>query len=234
LTSKKSNPKEEEEAPHPFAGKVRVLLVDDHPIVRSGLAGLIGAEPDLVVCGEAEDLHEALRLVHSEQPHLAIIDMSLKESSGIDLLERIRAEAPTTRTLALSMYDEGLYAERALRAGAQGFVSKKNALDVLIDAIREILAGGIYLSPAMKNRILGRLSAAPQAGNVDPTQSLSNRELEVFQQIGQGATTREIARRLNLSVKTIETYRESVKRKLNLKNSAELTQHAVRWLLEQT
>lgn len=195
---------------------------------------MIGAEPDLVVCGEAEDLHEALRLVLAERPDLAIVDISLKESSGIELMERIRDEAPHTRTLALSMYDEGLYAERALRAGAQGYVSKKNALDVLIDAIREILAGGIYLSAAMKNRILGRLSSAPQTSGVDPTQGLSNRELEVFQQIGQGATTREIARRLNLSVKTIETYRESLKRKLNLKNSAELTQHAVRWLLEQT
>lgn len=218
----------------PSVGPARILLVDDHPIVRSGLAGLIGAEPDLVICGEAEDLQGAMLLVHSERPELAIVDVSLKESSGIELMERIRDEAPNTRTLALTMYDEGLYAERALRAGARGFVSKKNALDVLIDAVREILAGGIYLSPAMKNRILGRLSSSPQTANVDPTEGLSNRELEVFQQIGQGATTREIARRLKLSVKTIETYREGLKRKLNLKNSAELTQHAVRWMLEQT
>lgn len=207
--------------------------MDDHPIVRSGLAGLIGAEPDLTICGEAEDVQGALRILRADLPDLAIVDVSLKESSGIDLMERIRAEAPGTRMLALSMYDEELYAERALRAGAHGFVSKKNALDVLIVAIREILAGGIYLSPVMKNRILGRLAASPHEANVEPTQSLSNRELEVFQQIGNGATTREIARRMKLSVKTIETYREGLKKKLHLKNSAELTQHAVRWVLEQ-
>jgi len=213
--------------------KTRILLVDDHPIVRSGLAGLIGAEADLAVCGEAEDVQGALALLRVDPPNLAIVDVSLKESSGIELMERIRDENPQTRMLALSMYDEELYAERALRAGAQGFVSKKNALDVLIVAIREILAGGIYLSPAMKNRILGRLAAAPRVADVDPTLTLSNRELEVFQQIGHGATTREIARRMKLSVKTIETYRENLKKKLDLKNSAELTQHAVRWMLEQ-
>lgn len=213
--------------------KTRILLVDDHPIVRSGLAGLIGAEADLSVCGEAEDVQGALALMRADPPHLAIVDVSLKESSGIDLMERIRDEHTQTRMLALSMYDEELYAERALRAGAQGFVSKKNALDVLIVAIREILGGGIYLSPAMKNRILGRLAASPHEVHVDPTQTLSNRELEVFQQIGNGATTREIAHRMKLSVKTIETYRENLKKKLNLKNSAELTQHAVRWNLEQ-
>ena len=209
------------------------MLVDDHPIVRSGLAGLVGAERDLMICGEAEDVQGALVVLRAELPDLAIVDVSLKESSGIELMERIRDEAPQTRTLALSMYDEELYAERALRAGAQGFVSKKNALDVLIEAIREILAGGIYLSPAMKNRILGRLAASAHDPSVEPTQTLSNRELEVFQQIGNGATTREIARRMKLSVKTIETYRESLKKKLHVKNSAELTQHAVRWVLEQ-
>lgn len=232
MNAKKSSPDRTNDA-SALQRKTKVLLVDDHPIVRSGLAGLISAEADLSICGEAEDVQGALAILRAELPQLAIVDVSLKESSGIDLMERIREEAPHTRTLALSMYDEELYAERALRAGAQGFVSKKNALDVLIVAIRDILAGGIYLSPAMKNRILGRLAASPHEANVDPTQTLSNRELEVFQQIGNGATTREIAHRMKLSVKTIETYRESLKKKLHLKNSAELTQHAVRWLLEQ-
>lgn len=214
--------------------QIRVVLVDDHPIVRNGLTRLIEQEPDLAVCGEAANMRDALALIKRENPDLAIIDISLDDASGVDLMKAVKEVAPATKMLAISMHDEGLYAERVLRAGGMGFVRKNNALDVLIDAIRDVLAGNVYLSDSMKNRLLQQLAKPADAAGERPEEALSNRELEVFEQIGHGLTTREIANRMHLSIKTIETYRENVKKKLGLKNAAELGRHAVRWLLENS
>ena len=214
--------------------QIRVVLVDDHPIVRNGLTRLIEQEPDLAVCGEAANMRDALALIKRENPDLAIIDISLDDASGVDLMKAVKEVAPATKMLAISMHDEGLYAERVLRAGGMGFVRKNNALDVLIDAIRDVLAGNVYLSDSMKNRLLQQLAKPADAAGERPEEALSNRELEVFEQIGHGLTTREIANRMHLSIKTIETYRENVKKKLGLKNAAELGRHAVRWLLESS
>lgn len=219
---------------HELNEKIRILLVDDHPIVRKGLAQLIAAEPDLEVCGEAAKVNEALKIYEAEKPNLVIIDISLEDSSGIDLMERIRDRSGSTMMLALSMYDEGLYAERALRAGATAYVRKNNASEVLIDAIREVLAGRIYLNTETKDQLLQRIASGDKAKLESPVQTLSNRELKVFEQIGQGLTTGQIAREMHLSVKTIDTYRENIKKKLHLKNSAELGRHAVCWFLENT
>jgi len=216
----------------PLGRKARILLVDDHPIVRTGLAQLIGEEPDLEVCGEAASVDEALQACEAKPPDLVIVDISLEDSNGIELMEKLKSHSRTTKTLALSMHDEGLYAERVLRAGARGYVRKKNASDVLIEAIREVLAGGIYLTATARNQLLERITSGDPAELQSPEQALSNRELEVLERIGNGLTTGQIARQMELSVKTVDTYRENIKKKLHLKNSAELARHAVRWLLE--
>jgi len=210
----------------------RVLLVDDHPLVRRGLADVIGREPDLEVCGEAADVTEAMQAVERTDPDLVVVDLSLKSGHGIDLIEQINARSDRIKVLVSSMHDEVLFAERVLRAGAMGYVTKQESPDTLLAAIRQVLRDEVYLSPRMTNRLLHRAvsdSAAP--GN--PLEALSNREIEVFEMIGQGLTTQQIARRLQLSVKTVETHREKIKQKLNLKNSAELSRRAVQWVLER-
>lgn len=213
------------------SSRYRVLIVDDHPIVRHGLAELVGHEPDLQVCGEAGDTPEALRQVEATQPHVVIVDISLKSGHGIELIEQIKAKYDQIKMLVSSIHDESLFAERALRAGAMGYINKQEATEKVIDAIRQVLRGEIYLSPRMSNRLLHTVVGGDRL-NEDPIGGLSNRELEVFEMIGQGLTTKQIAGKLHLSPKTIETHREKIKMKLNLANSTELSHRAVQWVLE--
>ena len=201
-------------------------------MMRDGLATQISNQPDLSVCGEADDVVAALELVRELQPDLVIIDISLKTGHGIDLIKQIRVRHPKMKMLVNSMYDESVYAERSLQAGALGYLCKQTARETLIDAIRTALAGQTYLSPEMTDRILkSRVGGMIEPGK-SPIESLSNRELEVLTLIGQGNTTSDIAKQLHLSVHTIDTYREKLKIKLNLANSAELNRYAAQWVLE--
>lgn len=210
----------------------RILIVDDHPIVRDGLAMLIGQQKDMEVCGEAETVGGALEQIRQTRPDVVIVDIILKEGSGLDLIKRIQMFDESILILVSSMHNERLFAERAIRAGAKGYVTKQVASRKMIEAIRAILTGKIYLSEEMSQRILHN---AADGGGAEgsPVESLSDRELTVFELIGQGFSTKKIAEQLHLSVKTIETYREKIKEKLNLENAAELTSHAVRWVLEK-
>ena len=207
--------------------RARVLLVDDHPIVRQGLAQLVNHERDLVVCGEAGDAAAALAAVEALRPDVVIVDISLKGHDGIELIKQIRIRWPTLPTVALSMYDESLYAERVLQAGGHGYVMKQEATENVIAAIRRVLAGEVYLSPTMQTRILRRAVA----GKIErtPIETLSDRELQVLRLIGGGRGTRDIAETLQLSIKTIESYREHIKRKLSLQRATDLVRYAVHW-----
>jgi DNA-binding NarL/FixJ family response regulator len=213
--------------------RARILIVDDHPVVRNGLRMLIDDEPDLIVCGEAGDADEAIRVLDAKKPDLVIVDLSLKGSSGLELIKRIKSRTTTSKMLVSSMFDESLYAERVLNAGALGYVSKQEAMEKVVEAIRCVLSGRVYLSAAMSDRMLHRLARDQKAPERSPVETLSDRELEVFELIGRGRTTAEIANQLHLSVKTVETHREKVKAKLGLKSAAELYQYAVRWVMEQ-
>ena len=210
----------------------RIMIVDDHPIVRQGLAQLIGSETGLEVCGEASDAAEALRLLAETRPDLIIVDISLNSGNGIELIKQIKVRDENVRMLVSSMHDESLFAERALRAGAMGYINKAETTDKVFDAIHQVLAGKIYLSARMTDRMLCRAIGSEEHMTGSPIDSLSDRELEVFELIGQGLTTRQIAAKLHLSPKTVETYRENIKSKLNLNNATELTRHAVQWTLE--
>jgi DNA-binding NarL/FixJ family response regulator len=209
----------------------RILIVDDHPLVRAGFAQLIGDCPDLEVCGEAGDMAEALRQVDATLPDLAIIDLSLAGGSGLDLIERIKARDRKILMLVASMHDETLYAERVLAAGARGYINKQEAQDSIIRAIRQVLSGKVYLSQAMTDRLLGGM--VDSNGEKRDIDSLSNRELQVFELIGEGVATGQIAEQLNLSVKTIETHQAHIKKKLGLGSAHELYQRAIRWVMEQ-
>jgi DNA-binding NarL/FixJ family response regulator len=211
--------------------KRRVLIVDDHPIVRRGLSSLLGDEANVVVCGEAEDVEDAMDLVDSTHPELVVVDISLKTGSGLRLLSEMKARFPNVKTLVWSMFDEKLYAERALRAGALGYINKRESIDHVVDAVNRVLDGEIYLSEPMTRGLLERVSGGGDL-HADPVGRLSNRELEVFELIGRGNTTQEIARSLHLSPKTVEAHRERIKLKLDLRNAAELNQRAVQWCLQ--
>lgn len=217
----------------PAKKRIRILIVDDHPAVREALALRIARQPDMEICGEAADMNEALRLVSETQPDLAVIDISLKNGNGIDLIKRIKDRASDVRMLVWSMHSESLYAERALRAGALGYINKDQATDKIIDALRRVLEGRVYLSDAMAERVLQR---AFGGGRNDvartPLDLLADRELEVFRLIGQGVKTAEIAERLHLSVKTVETYRDRIRQKLDLSSGSELAHFATQWTLE--
>lgn len=212
--------------------QARILIVDDHPIMRDGLTARISNEPDLTVCGEAEDVDTALQLVQELSPDLVIIDISLKSGHGLDLAKRIRERHPKTKMLVNSMYDESVYAERSLQVGAMGYLSKHMARECLIDAIHTVLQGKTYLSPEMTDHIVKTRVAGLARPGMSPIESLSDRELEVLTLIGQGITTGAIAKKLFLSVHTIDTYREKLKIKLNLANGAELNRYAAQWVLE--
>jgi DNA-binding NarL/FixJ family response regulator len=212
--------------------RIRILIVDDHPLVRRGLAETIAAEPDMEVCGEAADATEALRLAEAIQPHVMIIDLALKSGHGIDLIEQIKVRSDQIKMLVSSMHDEALFAERVLRAGAVGYLNKQEPSEKIIEAIRQVMRGEICLSPRMANRLLHSVVGGEPLGQ-NPIETLSNRELEVFDMIGQGLSTKQIASKLHLSHKTIETHREKIKSKLNLSNANELSHRAVQWVLER-
>src|SRR5262245_8084410 len=217
----------------PSFAETRVLIVDDHPFMRRGLAQTINDQPGLEVCGEAGSVAEALQLMETCSPHLAVVDISLGAESGIELIQAIRERWPSIRVLVSSMHDETLFAERALRAGALGYVNKGEPPDVFVAALQRVSSGQIYLSERMTNRMLDQVLTDRIETSRSPIETLSNRELEVFEMIGRGMATKQIAARLGLSPKTIETYREHIKQKLNLKNATELTRNAVQWVLEQ-
>ncbi|WP_232093051.1 response regulator [Gimesia panareensis] len=208
------------------------MIVDDHPIVREGYVHLIQRRDDLQVCAQAGGKVEAMQQIRSSSPQLIIVDISLSDGSGLELIKDIKSQSPQIKLLAVSMHDENLFAERCIRAGAHGYVNKQQAPEQLINAINRVLSGKIYLSQDITERMICRSIGATEDENVSPIEKLSDRELEVFEQIGQGETTRQIASKLNLSAKTIETYRENIKHKLNLSNATELTRHAIQWVLE--
>ena len=218
-------------ASRPKADKSKVLIVDDHPIVRHGLGELIARQPDLEMSGEAANVSEALRQVESNRPDVAVVDISLEGESGIELIEKIKALYPEVKVLVSSMHDEKTYAGRSLRAGALGYINKRESIRKVIDAVRQILRGEIYLSPQMATRLLHR-AALGEPIDPDPRDTLSNRELEVFEMVGQGMTTQQIARKLHLSPRTVETHRKKIKTKLNLQNSAQLSRAAFQWVQE--
>jgi len=209
--------------------KRTVFIVDDHPIVRQGLALLINREPDLVVCGDAEEAGSALRLIEELKPDLVVVDISLSGPDGLDLLKSIRARDPNLPVLILSMMDELLYAERGLRAGANGYIMKQQATEQVLVAIRRILGGEIYLSERMANKMLHRFVGGSPTQQSSPVADLTDRELEVFRLIGDGHGTRQIADQLHLSIKTVESYQAHIKDKLLLKNGRELVQRAIQW-----
>lgn len=214
-----------------LVAKTRVLVVDDHPTVREGLSHRIDAQPDMEVCGAAADAREALGQVADVRPALAIIDISLKTSDGLELVKTLSARHPGIRTLVHSMYDEAIYAERCLRAGAQGYVNKGADPNDVVTAIRQVMAGEVYLSPTMTNRVLGqRFRRADPAE--DAVAELTDRQLEIFRLIGNGAGVREIAQQLHISVHTVESHRENIKRKLGIDKLAELNRRAVLWVQE--
>ena len=209
----------------------RIFIVDDHPLVRAGFAQLIGDCPDLEVCGEAGDMSEALGLIGKADPDLAIIDLSLSGGSGLDLIEHIKSKHKKVLMLVASMHDETLYAERVLTAGARGYVNKQEAQERIIHAIRQVLNGKVYLSESMTERLLSGMIAS--GGELRDIDKLSNRELQVFELIGQGVPTGQIAKQLNLSSKTIETHQAHIKKKLALNSAHELNQRAIRWVMDQ-
>lgn len=207
-----------------------VFIVDDHPIVREGLAELINREKDLHVCGQAESGEQAMDAAFRLKPDIFVIDLSLQDVSGLSLIKDLRGRSVEAPILVLSMHDENLYAERALRAGAQGYIMKREAPTKVIDAIRLVLKGEVYLSTELAARVMQRLVGSRGPAEIPSVTRLSDRELEVYSLIGQGLKTREIAGKLNLSVKTIETYREHIKEKLGLRNATELVQSAIKWV----
>jgi len=209
----------------------RVMIVDDHPLVRRGLAQLIDSQEALTICGEAGDAAEATPRLDELKPDLMIVDISLGGVNGIELIKRIRAKSNEVKILVSSMHDESIYAERALRAGASGYVNKEVATETVIEAIRTVLTGEHYFSSDLTGSLMKRVVDGT-AGDGSPVDALSDREIEVFEKIGKGMMTREIAELLKLSVKTIETHREHIKIKLRLRNAAELTRSAVQWVIE--
>ncbi len=209
---------------------VRIFLVDDHPVVRQGLARLLAEGGGMCVCGEAESAAEALARIQDADPDLAIVDISLKDSSGIELIKDLRVRHPDLPVLVISMHDESFYAERVLRAGARGYVRKEEAADTILDAIGRVLGGDIFLSESVASEMLSVFVGGPREGSQSSVDRLSDRELEVFEMIGHGLQTRTIADKLHLSVKTVETHRANIKRKLGLDDATALVQHAVQWV----
>jgi len=205
----------------------RILIVDDHPILREGLAQLIDQQNDLCTCGQFEEADKAFEAISSLKPDLALVDISLKGSSGVELLKNIKTHYPKLLVLILSMHDESLYAERVLRAGASGYIMKQEATEKVLEAIRKVLAGEIFLSEKMSANLMHQLIGGKTPSTGSLMERLSDRELEVFGLIGQGRGTRQIAEQLHLSVKTIESHRAHIKEKLNLKNATELVHRAI-------
>lgn len=211
----------------------RVLIVDDHPVVRQGLVQTIGGTPGLEVCGEAADAEEAFRLIEELQPDLALIDITLGGTSGIDLIKQVKAAKNPVKMLVNSMHDESLYAERALRAGSMGYINKGEAMDNIIEAIHCVMEGKIYLSERMRERMLQNMTGHRGENTLPSVADLTDRELEVFGLYGQGLNTNQVAAKLSLSPKTIATHREHIQEKLNINSNTELIRRAVQWVLEE-
>ncbi len=213
--------------------KSKILVVDDHPMVREGLARLVENEQDLTICGQADDAPEALKAISETRPDIVVTDILLKSSNGIELMKSIKAQYPKLPVLVLSMHNEALYAERALRAGAMGYIMKQEASEKLLTAIRYVLGGEIFVSDDISKRLIRQLARGKDDMATSSVDNLSDRELEVFHLIGQGYGTSQIAEKLYLSIKTIETYRTHIKEKLNLADSRELLQYAIQWVSSQ-
>ncbi len=213
--------------------KKRVLIVDDHPVFRHGIGSLINAEPDLIVCGEAGSSPHALEAMRTLTPDVALLDISLPGTNGIELIKLMKAEQPKLPILMLSMHDESLYALRALRAGAVGYVMKAEALNHVITALRRVLKGEIYVSERFSERLIFKAIQSIDGGMGSPVDKLSDRELEVLQLLGRGFGTREIADELHLSVKTIETHRAHIKEKLGFKDAGEMVRFAIDWVAQE-
>lgn len=209
------------------------MIVDDHAIVRRGMAELLNDESDLEVCGEAESVLEAKRAIDKTKPDLVIVDLSLRNESGIELIKDLKIQFPHLPILVLSMHDESYYAQRTIRAGAMGYIMKEEAPDAIIDAVRHVLAGKVYVSPDVAGAMLGQMVGKKTAVEHSPIDRLSDRELQVLQLIGKGMGTREIATNLHLSIKTIENHRERLKSKLALGSATELVRFAVQWSIEE-
>jgi DNA-binding NarL/FixJ family response regulator len=213
--------------------KTRILIVDDHPLFCEGLRRMIDRHPALTVCGQAPDAASAMKAVAELKPDLALVDISLEKTSGIELIKTLKAKHEELPILVVSMHDESLYAERALRAGAQGYIMKNQPIKIVRDAIFKVLAGDIFLSEKMSASVLARLLLGKKDEPVSPVDQLSDRELEVFQMLGEGKSSRQIAQDLNLTIPTIHSFRNRIKEKLQFGNSTELTLHAMQWVRER-
>jgi DNA-binding NarL/FixJ family response regulator len=207
----------------------RIFLVDDHPLVREGLANLINGQSDLIICGEAEDWAGAIAGIAKTRPDVALIDISLKNESGLELVKNLESQFPLVALIVLSMHDEALYAERALRAGARGYVMKRETTKSVLTSIRRVLEGGVYVSERVVNSMARRLNSSDKASTRSPVERLSDRELEIFRLLGQGRTTSQIAEDLHLSLKTVQAYCARAKEKFGIDSLGELLRAAIRW-----
>ena len=210
--------------------KKRVLIVDDHPIMRRGVAQLVEQEPDLTVCGEADDVYDALEKIEKLNPDVAIVDIKLKDSGGVELIKDMGTRWPELAILVLSMHDESLYAERVLRAGARGYVTNREPPERIVEGIRRILEGSIYVSENLARKMLRAFVTGKPGSDGSLVERLSDRQFQVFELIGQGLKTREIAARLHLSVKTVDTHREHIKKRLTLESGTDLLRYAIQWV----
>ncbi len=209
--------------------QIRIFLVDDHPLVREWLATLLRQQPDLEVCGQAEDARQAFATMEADPPDVAIVDLSLKTSSGLDLIKELSARLPTIQVIVLSMHEEIFYAERALRAGARGYVTKRESTHRIVEAIHEVQAGRLYANAELLAKLAERIVGRNQSNQPGSVETLSDRELEVFRRLGEGQANRLIAEELHLSIKTVQAYCARIKGKLDLANAAELAREAIRW-----
>lgn len=211
----------------------KVLVVDDHPVFRKGIIALLGEQENLSICGEAEDALRALTAMRQLEPDIAVVDISMPGTNGIELTKSMLSERPDLKILVLSMHDETLYALRALRAGAKAYVMKAEAMDYVSEAIKKIIDGGIYVSPRFSERLVFRAVQSKEGGMGSPVDKLSDREMEVLHLLGKGFGTREIAAELHLSIKTIETHRMHIKDKLDFKDASEMVRFAIEWVSQQ-
>lgn len=221
--------KDSSHGPARIEGSIRILVVDDHPLVRESLKIIIQREPDLTVCGEAEDREQALELAAAAEPHLALVDLTLKNSHGLELIKDLGHRWPKMKILVLSMQDEALYAERVIRAGARGYITKQEAPGKILLAIRQILDGEIYWSEKAAARVASKVARSSRSNSGFSVEGLTDREVQVFELLGTGQSTQQIADALHINASTVETYRARIKEKLNLKNALELLQCAIRW-----